>query len=392
MTDAELTAVILAAGEGRRLEPLTDRRPKPMLPVVNRPLLEHVVEAVAAAAVEEIVLVVGYERDRIQTHFGDGDEWNVDIEYAVQDKQLGTAHAVQRAEAHVDGAFLVLNGDRIIDPSVVSAVREAIVETDDDAAMAVTRAERPSTYGVVTLEGDRVVDVVEKPRGESPSEIINAGVYGFGPSLFEAIAQTDPGPDGEYGLTDAIARLLEEGTVRAVRYDGRWLDVTHLWDLLAVTGRVLDRDGGATRGDVAAGAHVSDAAHVTDTAAVGRNAVIGRGTTIAENARVGANATVERSVVFPDATVESGAVLRDCIVGANARVGANATVPGGESTVIVDGEVHEDVGLGGVVGDNAIVGGAAVLEPGAILGDEVVVGDGAIASGTVPRGTTIRRG
>ena len=107
-----MKAVILAAGEGRRLDPLTNRRPKPMVPVRNQPLLEYVIEAVSAAGIDEIVLVVGYKRDRIQQHFGDGDDWGVTIEYVVQEKQLGTGHAVLQAEAVIDGDFLVLNGDR----------------------------------------------------------------------------------------------------------------------------------------------------------------------------------------------------------------------------------------------------------------------------------------
>lgn len=402
MTNGHPSAVILAAGEGRRLEPLTNRRPKPMLPVVNKPLLEHVLEAVAAAGIEEIVLVVGYERDRIRTHFGDGDDWDVSIEYAIQDKQLGTAHAVKQAESLVDGPFLVLNGDRILDPSLVEAIEETILTRDVAAAMAVTRSTDPSTYGVVTLDGDRVTDIVEKPTDESVSEIINAGVYGFRHSVFEAIDATEPGPEGERGLTDTIARILDdqsgadgdtgESSVAGIRYDGRWLDVSYLWDLLTVTGEVLDYTGGTAAGHVANGAQVSEAAHVAETAAIGANAIVGRGTTVGVNARIGPNATLERTVVFPDATVEAGAVLRDCIVGANTTIGANVTVAGGGATVVIEDEVCEDVSLGGVVGDNAHVGGGAVLGPGAILGDEVDVGDGTVVTGQIADGTSVRRG
>lgn len=404
MTAKTPTAVILAAGEGRRLKPLTNRRPKPMVPVVNKPVLEHVIEAVTAAGIEKIVLVVGYGRDRIQTYFGDGDEWGVSIEYAVQAKQLGTAHAVQQAASHVDGPFLVLNGDRIIEPSVVSTVRDGLAETASDgrssgrgtgtspaAIMAVTRSADPSAYGVVTVEGDRVVDIVEKPR-ESHSEIINAGVYGFRPTVFDAIERTESAPDGERRLTETITELTKRGEVRAVRYGGRWLDISHLWDLLSVTGEMLDSEGGETAGKIKSGAQVSDAADVDETAVVGANAIVGRGTTIAENVRIGPNATVERSVVFPDATIQAGAVVRDGIVGANATVGANTTVPGGEATVIIDGEVHEDVALGAVIGDNTDVGGATTLLPGTVLGDDVSVGHGATVDGRVSDRTEVRRG
>ncbi|MFQ3295471.1 MAG: NDP-sugar pyrophosphorylase family protein, partial [Natrialbaceae archaeon] len=133
-----MKAVILAAGEGNRLEPLTANRPKPMIPVANKPVLEYVVEAVADAGIQEIVLVVGYERSRIQSHFGDGDDWDVAIEYAVQEKQLGTGHAALQARPHVDEPFLVLNGDRIIDPTAIERVTTACEGSDVEAIATVT--------------------------------------------------------------------------------------------------------------------------------------------------------------------------------------------------------------------------------------------------------------
>lgn len=363
-----------------------------MMPVANRPLLEYVIEAASAAGVDEVVLVVGYERERIQTHFGDGDDWDVSIRYVVQGKRLGTAHAVAQAEPHVDGPFLVLNGDRIVEPSAVADVRDALADGDAAAAMAVTRSDRPRAYGVVTVRDGFVETIVEKPRRRADSDVINAGVYAFSPAVFDAIRDTEASDAGEYELPDTVERLIDEGGVRAVRYGGGWHDVSYLWDLLTVTDDVLDRDGGTVEGTLAPGAGVDDRCVVAPTASVGRNAVVGAGTTLGANARIGPNATVERSVVFPDATVEAGAVVRDCIVGAGAAVGANATVRGGTATVAVAGELHEGVRLGGVVGDDAAVGGAAALVPGTVLGNDAVVGDGASVSGRIEDGVTVRRG
>ncbi len=363
-----------------------------MVPVANRPLLEYVIEAASAAGVDEVALVVGYERERIQTHFGDGDDWDVSIRYVVQEKRLGTAHAVAQAEPHVDGPFLVLNGDRIVEPSAVADVRDALADGDAAAAMAVTRSDRPRAYGVVTVRDGFVETIVEKPRRRADSDVINAGVYAFTPAVFDAIRDTEASDDGEYELPDTVERLIDEGGVRAVRYGGGWHDVSYLWDLLAVTDDVIDRDGGTVAGTLAPGAGVDDRCVVAPTASVGRNAVVGAGTTLGANARIGPNATVERSVVFPDATVEAGAVVRDCVVGAGARVGANATVRGGTATVAVAGELHEGVRLGGVVGDDAAVGGATALAPGTVLGNDAVVGDGASVSGRIEDGVTVRRG
>ena len=386
----DTTAVIMAAGRGRRLAPLTQRRPKPMLPVVDRPVLEYVIEAVADAGIDDIVLVVGYGQDRIRTYFGDGDDWGVSIRYATQETQLGTAHAVAQAEDLVDDSFLVLNGDRIIDPAVVEDVAAGLA--DATVTMAVTRLEAPGNYGVVTLTGDRVTGIIEKPTTETPSEIINAGVYGFPPDVFAVIRDLDQSADGEYQLPDVIAEFIGERTVRAVRYEGRWLDVSHLWDLLSVTTTMLDREGGTTAGTVAEGARVSDTAHVARTASVGTNAVVGRGSVIGANARIGPNATVERSVILSDATVDAGAVLRDCVVGANATVGPNTTVAGGDATVVMNGAVYESVPLGAAIGDNAQVGGASAFDPGTIVGDGATIEAGTRVRGTIEADVEVRRG
>jgi len=399
MRGEELSAVVLAAGEGSRLAPLTKRRPKPMLPVGSKPLLEHVISAVSEAGIKRIVLVVGYERDRIQTYFGDGDDWGVSISYAVQQKQLGTAHAVQQAEEFVDGPFLVLNGDRLIEPQVIEQVSDQLDSDESktkseqpEAVMAVTRSEQPSRYGVVMLDGEEVLETVEKPTNDSPSEIINAGVYGFRQEIFESIAQTGQSDAGEYELPMVVNRLAEQGTVRAVRYDGRWLDVSQLWDMLTVTGQVLDEGHGERNGTIESGAQVSDLTHIDDTALVGKNAIVGRGTTLAENVRVGPNVTVERSVVFPDATIKAGAVVRDSIIGANVTVGENVTIPKGKSTIVIEGAVYEGVQLGGVLGDNTTVGGGSVLEPGTILGDNVTLAPGTTVRGAVDDNVEVRNG
>ncbi|WP_227134383.1 sugar phosphate nucleotidyltransferase [Halorubellus salinus] len=385
-----MKAVVLAAGEGRRLEPLTNRRPKPMLPIAGKPLLEYVLEAIVDAGIDEVVFVVGYARDRIQTHFGDGDDWGVDVEYVVQEKQLGTAHAVAQAEAAVNDAFVVLNGDRIIEPSAVTSVAERLAR-DGGPVMTVTRSADPGAYGVVELDGDRVVDIEEKPR-EAASELINAGVYGFERSVFDAISETPPDDAGERGIPDTLAGFVADGGVSAVRYGGLWEDVSHLWDVTRVTGHVLDRDGSTRDGDVAETASVADPVHVGAGTSVDANATLRRGCSLGENVSVGANAVLSNAVVLADAVVEDGAVVRDAVVAENAHVGANATVVGGETDVLVDGNLYADVRLGAVVGDNATVGGGTTVAAGTVLGDGSTVEAGCTVSGRVPSDTEVRRG
>ena len=384
------SAVVLAAGEGRRLEPVTNRRPKPMVPVANQPILEYVVSAIADAGIDRIVLVVGYQRERIRNYFGDGDDWDVEITYAVQEKQLGTAHAILQAQSAVSGPFLVLNGDRLVDASIVERVRTEL-ESTDGPVMAVTRTERSSDYGVVTMADDRVVDLVEKPSESVASELINAGVYGFEPSIFDAIRAT-PTEHGELAITSTLARIADDRPIRAVRYRGRWLDVSHLWDLLDVNAAVLsDADGNGSDDPRPDRAVAADTA-IGDDVAIGPNATVGGSTAIGDNVTIESNAVVSNAVVFPDTVIESGAVVRDAIVAENAAIGANATITGEPTTVVVDGEVHEDVDLGGVVGDNATVGSGAVVDPGTVGGDGATVDHGCSVGGRIESVAIVRRG
>lgn len=386
MNDA-VPAVVLAAGEGRRLDPLTNRRPKPMVPVANRPLLEYVVEALAEAGVDRIVLVVGYRRERIRNHFGDGDDWGVDIEYVVQEKQLGTGHAVLQAQDVLDDAFLVLNGDRIVDTSLVERVRDALGDRGGPV-VSVTRSSPPRHYGVVELNGDRVEAITEKPEAPVTSEVINAGVYGFDASIFDAIRETST-DGGELDVTTTLDELAADRPVEAVRYRGPWLDVSYLWDVLDVNAAMT-----ADRSRVQASTETAVAEDVT----IGSDVQLGANATIRGSTAIGANATIEpnvvlsNAVVFPDAVVEAGAVVRDAVVAENARIGANATIVGGDATVVVDGEVHTGVEFGGVVGDNATVGGGVTVEPGTVLGDGATVDHGVSVGGRIEPGAIVRRG
>lgn len=388
-----MKAAILAAGEGRRLWPLTRRRPRPMLPVANRPLLEYVLKAVADAGIDEIVFVVGYRRERIQTYFGDGDDWGVDIEYVTQERQLGTGHAIAQLNGHVDGEFLVLNGDRLLEADLVKRVA-ATADTESAASLAVARVDTPERYGVVETASEaertreaseadaetaestdprrRLRAIEEKPTGTPALDIINAGVYRLSPAIFEAIEDSPRPADGEVTLPNAITDLAADRTVDVVRHRGTWLDVSQLWDLLRVTDTVLSERDCPSVGEYHATASVAEGAYSLAGSRVGANATVSRGTAIGANVTVGPGAVLSNTVVFDDATIEPGAVLVDCIVGQNATVGANVTAGGGPGQVVVVGEFHEDAPLGGVIGDDARIDPGSVVE-GRIDADATVV-------------------
>src|SRR5512137_1170778 len=191
-----MQAIILAAGEGSRMRPLTASRPKVMLPVAGRPFLEHIILRARAAGADRIVLVVGYCSDAVRSYFGDGSSLGLKIEYALQDKQLGTGHALMAARDLADDSFLVLNGDVLPDEPSLRSLASRL------PAVSAIRVEDPRRYGVFSSHQGRLTLVVEKSNSP-PSNLANAGIYHFGAGIFDALRAMPLSERGEYELTDA---------------------------------------------------------------------------------------------------------------------------------------------------------------------------------------------
>jgi glucose-1-phosphate thymidylyltransferase len=384
--------VVLAAGEGTRLRPLTHNRPKPMLPAANRPILEYVLETLVEAGVSELVLVVGYKRDRVQEHFGPTFR-DVPIRYVVQEKQLGSGHALLQAREAVDEPMLVVNGDRVIEPEMVRAVAERYGETGR-ATMAVLEHPEAHTYGAVRLDGERVVELVEKPTA-GQYRLINAGVYAFGSAMFETVDET-PREEGELGLTEALVRRIEEGiAVEGVLVDGLWADATFPWDLLDLSREVL-REGRVSEDERQPSVYVSKRARVHETATlqapvvvgpdceVGPGAVVGPNVALGRNVTLGANSTVVGSVLDADTRVGAGSTLVETVTGQDVHLGAGTVVAGGPADVVLDERVFQGQDLGAVFADRVRAGGCVSTEPGALVGTGATIGTGVVVRGRVP--------
>ena len=393
-------AVVLAAGEGIRLRPLTRHRPKPMLPAANRPILEYVFDALIDAGIERLHVVVGYKHGRVQDYFG-SDYRDVPIEYVHQAKQLGSGHALLQARESVEDSFLVVNGDQIADPRMVAAVIRATEEGNSVARLAVIESEEVGAYGAVSLQDDRVVEFIEKPRAGS-YHLLNAGVYAFDARIFDVLEAT-PRPEGDLALPDAIGSLIEaDEPVGAVRTRGIWTDATFPWDLLTVS-RDLLAAGWVDVEEAGNGVWIADSARIHDSAVVrppvvvGSDAVVGAGAVVGphaalgRNATIGANAVVESSVLDEDTRVDPGAVLVDCVTGQGVRVGVGTTVPGGDADVAVAGTVHEDQRLGAVLADRVELGGGVSVAPGSLVGPNATVDAGAYVRGGIDADARVMR-
>lgn len=392
------TGVVLAAGEGTRLRPLTQNRPKTMLPAGDQPILEHVLDVLVDCGIERLCLVVGYGRERVQDHFGH-EYRDVPVSYVRQQKQLGSGHALEQAAPEVEGTFLVLNGDRIIDDRILADVLDSL---DGRPAMAALEHPSPREYGAVRTDGDRLVELVEKPEdSDEQYQLINAGVYAFDEGVFDAIDRT-PRRQGELQLPDVIGTLMGDGEVQAVRTDGLWVDATYPWDLLYLTRKLLSErrvSQPQRSGDVwvADSARVHEEATLQGPVVVGPDAeiaagvVVGPDVAIGRNATVGANATIRNAVLDADCRVGPGTVLLDCVAGQDVSVGAGTVVPGGPGDVRVRDRVFESQRLGAVLADRVSVGGNVSFEPGTLVGAASTVQTGSHVRGTVPGGAEVTR-
>lgn len=326
-----MKAVVLVGGFGTRLRPLTTTTPKQMLPVIDRPMLEHVIAGLGRHGVDEVTLSLGYREDVFREAYPDATCAGVALKYAVESEPLDTAGAVRFAAeaAGIDETFIVINGDVFTDLDV-SAVWRRHHEVGAEGTIALTPVDDPSRYGVVPTDPDgRVLGFVEKPPvGEAPTNWINAGTYVLEPSV---LARIDPGRRVSIER-ETFPAIVADGGLWAVQSDAYWVDAGTPDTYLQVQLDLLDGVRGARVDGVSSDASVDHAA------------------------------TVERSVVMAGAEVAAGAVVRNSLICAGAVVQADAVVEG--SVVGPDARVGERAVLSGMtmIGDGAIVEAGATLD------------------------------
>jgi len=357
-----MKAVIMAGGEGTRLRPLTSNQPKPMLPMANIPMMEHVVNLLRTHGFEDIVVTVAFMANAIRTYFGDGSEFGVRMVYATESTPLGTAGSVRNAMDELDERFLVISGDVLtdIDLGKVVAFHDA---HGGLATLALKAVENPLEFGIVITNEDGSIErFLEKPTwGQVFSDTINTGIYVLEPEIFDFIAEGEAVDFSGETFPEALA--AGKGLYGYV-CDGYWEDVGTLEAYLSSHQDILDRlvqvdiEGFPLRPGVwvGKGAEIDPSVTLTGPAVIGDNCVVGPGAslgayvTLGRNVRIGDNAVVERSVVHDNTYLgsgvrvegsvlgrgsdlrqgvrcEEGAVLGDeCFVGAHAEISAGVKI------------------------------------------------------------------
>jgi glucose-1-phosphate thymidylyltransferase len=318
-----MKALVLAGGRGTRLRPITHTSAKQLVPVANKPVLFYGIEAIVAAGIREIGIIVGETKDEIRAAVGDGSRFGASVTYIEQDAPRGLAHAVLIAEPFLRGSkFVMYLGDNLVKNGIVKLVEE-YQALGCNSQILLARVPNPQQFGVAELSGDRIVRLTEKPK-EPKSDLALVGVYMFDDSVFDAVKGIRPSARGELEITDAIQWLVDQGrSVHPHLVSGWWKDTGKIEDMLEANRIVLDGYE-ATGGAALSGASRIEGKVVVEGEVAVVNSVV-RGPVI-----LGGGTRIENSFVGPYTSIASGCRLTGCEI---------------ENSIVWEGSTLEDVPL-----------------------------------------------
>lgn len=401
-----MKCVILAAGEGKRMHPLTYTRPKVMLPIANKPILEWNLLNAIEAGLKEFIFIVGYKSEMVRNYFSDGNKWGIKIEYVNQGKPLGTAHAIGIVESFVDD-FIVLCGDTIFGRDDIKNIM------DEENSIGVTRVEDAREYGVVELDENNKIIRIHEKMSKPISNIINAGLYHFDKKIFDFIRKTKRSPRGEYEITDSINMFVEKFSMEGVLLE-EWRDVVYPWHLLDANKEILGRMKKKVEGEVeenvtlngkviiGEGSRVMNGSYIEGPVVIGRNCKIGPNcyirpyTSISDNCHIGNACEVKNSIIMSDSNIPHQNYVGDSIIGSNCNLGAgtkiaNLRLDKRNIKVTINGKKidTERRKLGVIMGDDVQTGINSMINVGTMIGNKVFIGPGAVANGEIKPGARI---
>ena len=413
-----MKAVLLAAGAGERLMPLTATRPKHLIKVCGKPILQFCLEAVKRAGITEAIIVTHYMGEAIRNYFDDGEKLGLKLSYVEQKEILGTGNAAEIAKPYVDGDFALIYGDLLFGQDSVKDVLAQFKKGKTAAVMAVVPVDRPENYGIIEQDIDgNVKRIVEKPAvGKAPSNLANAGIYVFSNDVFEKLKQMRASVRGEWELTDAITMLAEEGkTVLAAQLSkDDWFDVGRPWDLLDANNWALKRMEHKVLGTIEQGVHligpvtvaesarirsgayIEGPAFIDEEADVGPNCYIRSGTSLGKKTRVGNGCEIKNSILMDGTHAGHLSYVGDSILGEKCNLGAGTIIANlrfddGHIKMVVKDKIV-DTGrrkLGAILGDNVKTGIKSLFMPGVKVGANSWVGANFMVERDIPANSIV---
>ena len=398
-------ALILAAGKGTRMWPLTENSPKPLLPICGLPIIERQIQEMKKVGVKKIYVLIGYRMKELSDYLGET-KYGIDIQYIVQGEQKGTGHAVNQAKNIIKGNFYCINGDLIVD----SKNLERLKEKENNLTMMVTNVKDGSNFGVIESNNGRLISINEK--GISGKSTINAGVFLFNEKIFDAINNIEKSIRGEYELTDALQYISND--IHILEYQGFWKDIGAPWDLITASEKYMHNlknqikgtveDNVAIKGNIhleessiiKSGTYIEGPVWIGKDCTIGPNSYLREGTVLCGGNKVGASTEIKNSILMKDSKAPHHNYVGDSIVGENSNLGSGTKIANlrldKKEIVVVHKGVKINTGrkkFGAIIGSNVNTGINASLNAGTILGNNAKVGPNALVSGTYESQSTI---
>lgn len=401
-----MKAVVLAAGQGKRMQPLTNTRPKVMLPLANKPILEWNLIKAHEAGLDDFIFVVGYKSEMIRNYFNDGSDWGVHITYVNQGKPQGTGQAIGVVEPFIDDEFLVLSGDSFFSTKDIHTLNET------NNSVGLITVENPEQYGIVETKNEAVIKIYEKMK-KPFSNVINTGIYHFSEEIFSYIRKIKKSHRGEYELTDAINMYAKDTLIKAVMID-TFQDIGYPWDLLQANEEILTNMLREIHGTIdkftslegiviiGENTHVMQGSYIQGPVIIGKDCTIGPNcyirpyTAIGDGCHIGAAVELKNSVVMDHTNIPHHNYVGDSVIGSGCNLGSGTKVANlrlDKKEIIVEHYGKKiptkRKKLGVIMGDNVQTGINAVINVGSIIGDHVMIGPGTNVHGLVDKNAKI---
>ncbi|KAF5063352.1 Bifunctional protein GlmU [anaerobic digester metagenome] len=379
-----MQAVILAAGEGTRLRPLTRSRPKALVPVANTPILKYVIDALLENGIREIIVVVGYRKEHVIRYLNERD---LPVRVVYQENQLGTAHALRCAEPYLRDRFLLLAGDNYIDAASITRIK------NERNAVLVTNHNSPTNFGVVVARDGLVREIKEKPA-TTDGKIVSTGVYALDRSFFKYAV----GPE----IPDALQAMIHDGgrvvPVQAVD----WQDAINPWDLLEMNTKLLARIDAQRAGTISRSSKLYGLIHIGKDSEIGPNTYIHGPVVIGDSCKIGPNCVIlpntsigsrvkieplsyiAHSLVMDDVVIGSHSRVIDAVVGEGCRLADHTATWTSEAVFERDKEGFQKASFGAVLGDRVCSAPFTILKN-CIIGNNVSIQAGnTTVTGVIP--------
>ena len=402
-----MKAIILSAGEGSRMRPLTLTKPKTMLPVAGKPIMQYNIESLRDNGIKDILLIVRYKEEIVRDYFGDGSDFGVNITYKTQKDFLGTANAISYGKDFIEDSLIVLNGDIILDEEIINEIIKKYNYLKPDTLMLLTEVEDPSAFGVVEIE---------KPKKEeAPSNLVNAGIYVFNKDIFDKIDKTELSERGEYEITDSVSMQIEDGKdVIGHKTNKDWIDVGRPWELIEVNEELIGNlkteikgkveDGAHIHGEVfldegsiiRAGVYIEGNVYIGKNCDVGPNSYIRGNSYFGDNVHIGNAVEIKNSIIMENTNVSHLSYVGDSVIGSNCNIAAgtnianlrfdNKSVKTKIKNQMIDSGRRK---LGSIIGDSVKTGINSSFSPGVKVGYNSTIGSGVLLYDDVPSDTRV---